>query len=78
MGKIRNGYMIKLTKQQIERQDFVDNQIFELIRKLLPSSKKIDWDVEAIGAVRDAIREQIVNKQKLMSETQFYPYLRMK
>ena len=47
--------MVWLTKKQIERQDFVDNQIFELIQKLLPSSKQIDWDIEAIGAVRDAI-----------------------
>lgn len=76
MGKIRNGYMIKLTKQQIERQDFVDNQIFELIQKLLPPSKQIDWDIEAISAVRDAVGEQIVDK-KLMSEMQFYPYLKI-
>ena len=66
---------MRLTKQQIERQDFVDNQIFELIQKLLPS-KKIDQDIEIIGAVRDAIRKQIVDK-KFMSEKDFYPYLKM-
>lgn len=67
--------MIQLTKKQIERQDFVDNQIFELIQKLLPPSKKMDWDIEIIGAVRDAICEQVVDKQKIMSEGRFYPYL---
>lgn len=65
--------MIQLTKKQIERQDYVDNQIFELIQKLLPLSKKMDWDIEIIGAVRDVIQEQIIGKQKLMSEAQFYP-----
>lgn len=64
--------MVSLTKKQIKRQDFVDNQIFELLQKLLPTSKRIDWDIEAIGAIRDAISKQIVNR-KFMSETQFYP-----
>ena len=67
-----NKGMFKLTKQQIERQDFVDNQIFELMQKLLPPSKQIEWDIEAIGEIRDAIRKQIVDKQKLMSEVKFY------
>jgi len=49
--------MGKLSKQQINRQDFVDNQIFELTQKLLLPSKNIDWDIEAIGAIRDAIEE---------------------
>ena len=68
-----NKCMLKLTKQQIKRQDFVDNQIFELIQKLLPRSKQIKWDIETIGAVRDAIQEQIVDKQKVISEARFYP-----
>jgi len=64
--------MSKLTRQQIERQDFVDNQIFELMQKFCPSSKQIEWDIEAIGAIRDAIRGKIVSK-KIMSEVEFYP-----
>lgn len=69
--------MIQLTKKQIERQDYVDNQIFELIQKLLPPSKKMNWDIEVIGIVRGTIQEQIVDKQKLMNEAQFYPYLKI-
>lgn len=69
--------MPDLSKQQIKRQDFVDNQIFELIQKLLPQSEQIKWNIEMIGAIRDAISGQIINK-KLMSEAQFYPYLKMK
>ncbi|MFH1564586.1 MAG: hypothetical protein ABIC82_01925 [bacterium] len=52
----------KLTKQQINRQDFVDNQIFELIQKFLPPSKQIDWNIDMVGAVRNTMREQLVNK----------------
>ncbi len=69
--------MPKLTKPQIKRQDFVDNKVFELLQEFLPQSKTMQWDIEAIGAVRDAIREQIINKQKVMSEEQFYPYLKI-
>ncbi len=66
-----------LTKKQIERQDFVDNQIFELIQKFAPSSKKISWNIETIGTIRDAIGKQIIDK-KFMNEIKFYPYLRTK
>ena len=68
--------MPRLTKKQIKRQDFVDNQIFELMQKLLPASKTVEWDIEAIATIRDVIQEQIVDKQELMSEVQFYPYIR--
>jgi hypothetical protein len=65
--------MKQLTKKQIERQDFVDNQIFELIQKLLPPAKQTEWNIEEIGEVRDTIQRQIVDNQKATSETKFYP-----
>ena len=67
--------MKTLTKLQIERQDFVDGEIFELLQEFLPPFQKMEWDIEAIGAIRDAIQVQIVDKQKLMTEAQFYPYI---
>ncbi|KKS38547.1 MAG: hypothetical protein A3G49_06575 [Candidatus Sungbacteria bacterium RIFCSPLOWO2_12_FULL_41_11] len=69
--------METLIKQELERQDFVDNEIFELIQKLLPADKQLEWNIEIIGDVRDAIQEQIVDKQKAMSEEQFYSYLKI-
>lgn len=63
-----------LTKKELERQDFVDNEIFALIQKLLPTNKKLEWDIELIGAVRDAIRVEVIHR-KIMSEMRFYPYL---
>ena len=62
--------MSQLTKQQIQRQDFVDNQIFELIQYLTPSIK-IKWDIEMIGNIRDLIQIQLIDK-KIISETKFY------
>lgn len=65
--------MTEFTKKQIERQDFVDNEIFELLQRLAPSVK-IKWDIEMIGNIRDSIRTQLIDKQILISETKFYPY----
>jgi len=39
--------MTGLTKKQIERQDFVDNEIYELVQTLNPSGQVIDWNIEA-------------------------------
>lgn len=68
--------MAQLTEKQIKRQDFVDNEVFELIRRLAPAAK-IKWDIEMIGNVRDLIQIQLVDKQKLTNETKFYPYLKI-
>lgn len=66
--------MGQLTNLQIQRQDFVDNEVFELIQRLAPSAK-IKWDIEMIVNVRDSMQAQIVDHKKLMSERKFYPYL---
>ena len=65
---------MSLTEQQIERQDFVDNAIFNLINELIPSNKEMEWDIELIGEVRDAILTKLVEKG-LCSEQEFYPYI---
>ena len=65
-----------LTKQALERQDFVDNEIFQLIKHLIPKSTQLKWDIEMISAVRHATMKQIVYK-KYMSEAKFYPYLKI-
>ena len=68
--------MKTLTRKELDRQDFVDNEIFELIQRLLPADKKLKWDIEIIGSVRDAMQDQIINKQAV-SKKQFYPYKRI-
>ena len=64
----------ELTDQQITRQDFVDNVIYNLINELIPSDKEMVWDINAIGEVRDAIQAILVGRG-LCTEQEFYPYI---
>lgn len=66
---------MELTNKQIERQDFVDNRIFELIQELNPSQTEIDWDIEMIGEVRDCV-QNILGEKVSVSEDDFYPLLK--
>ncbi len=63
-----------LTDEQLKRQDFVDNRIFELLSKLSPEPAKPEWDIELIGQIRDSVEDILVDRLKLMSEMEFYPY----
>jgi hypothetical protein len=65
---------MKLTKKQIERQDLVDNLIYELLQSLNPTDKFIDWDIEMIANIRDKIQYYIIIKTNC-SEQGFYPYI---
>ena len=67
--------MEELTHGQIERQDFVDNGIFDLIQNLNPTSTETEWDIEVIGQIRDHIRYLLVEKLQICDEMSFYPYL---
>lgn len=63
--------MKTLAKQ--ERQDFVDGEVFRLIKKLIPETTSFERDIDIIGDVRDTIRRKIVREKKLMTEQEFYP-----
>ena len=65
---------MELTTQQIERQDIVDNAIFNLINELIPSDNEMEWNIEAIGEIRDAIQSRIVTKG-FCTKQEFYPYI---
>jgi len=67
--------MKELTDKQIERQDFVDNAIFNLIQSLNTTDKAINWDIEMIGEIRDVVTEWYVHRLGITSEQIFYPYL---
>jgi hypothetical protein len=45
--------MHNLSEDQINRQDFVDNQIYDLVKRLIPSAREIEWNIEMIGDIRD-------------------------
>ena len=75
MPKIdKNLKNMELDKKQLERQDFVDNSIFELLQSLNPTDKSFDWDIEMIANIRDEIQYYIIEKVNC-SEQEFYPYI---
>ena len=61
-----------MTKRQIERQDFVDNKIFALIREINPTARTISWDIEMIGNIRDSLVCELEKKLGI-SEFEIYP-----
>jgi len=65
--------MQNLSDEQLRRQDFVDNGIFDLVKKLIPSRKKIEWNIEMIGDIRDTIQHWLVDRYKIVDELEFYP-----
>lgn len=65
---------MELKTKQIERQDFVDNAIFKLINELIPSDNEMEWNIEAIGEIRDSIQSQIVTRG-FCTKQEFYPYI---
>lgn len=65
--------MQSLSDDQIKRQDFVDNCIFNLVKRLNPSTREIEWDIEMIGDIRDTIRHWLVDKYKMVNGFEFYP-----
>jgi hypothetical protein len=67
--------MQELTDKQIDRQDFVDNAIFQLVQTVNPTDRSIEWNIEMIGEIRDVIREWIVERMEMTDEQNFYPYL---
>jgi hypothetical protein len=71
----------ELTDKEIERQDVVDDEIYDLICNLFPfeSLRHIEWDIEEIGEIRDIlinIYESVSMAWGLeWNEKEFYPYI---
>ena len=67
---------IEMSDEQIGRQDFVDNAVFQLIRDINPTSKKPSWNIEMIGEIRDNVRHWLVERLGICDEMSFYPYIK--
>ena len=65
--------MENLTDDQLKRQDFVDNEIHNLVKRLVPSKRAIEWNIEMIGNIRDTIQHWLIDKYKIVDELEFYP-----
>jgi hypothetical protein len=67
--------MNTLNDNQLKRQDFVDNAIYELLHNVNPSEREIEWNIEMIGGIRDLIRLWLVERLAITDEMTFYPYI---
>jgi hypothetical protein len=65
--------MENFTEDQINHQDFVDNEIYDLVKRLIPTSREIEWDIEMIADIRDTIQHWLVDRYKIVEEFEFYP-----
>ena len=52
-------------KKKIERQDLVDNTIFQLMKDLNPSKQEIKWEIHYINEIRLALSNLYVDVLKL-------------
>ena len=68
----------ELTEAQLERQDWVDNCCHGFLQEMAAlAGKDIEWDMEHLGEVRLVAQEIVVDKLKLMTEMEFYPYIEL-
>ena len=65
--------MVRLRDSQLERQDFVDNAIYGLLRNVNPSEQDVAWNIEIIGDIRDRICYWLVERLEVTDERTFYP-----
>lgn len=71
--------MTQLTKLQIEKQDIVDNYIYEVLLNFARMESgndryELDWDIEEISDVREVVMDILI-KHGLTTEMKFYPYM---
>lgn len=66
----------ELTRAQLRRQDEVDNAILELVRSLAPQGAPVEWDAEMVYTIRDKIEYWLCERLGVMSDMEFYPYLK--
>ena len=62
----------QLTQQQMDRQEFVDDLIYDLISEL--AGMEIVDATDLIGSVRDFISAEF-NDLGIMPEKEFYPWI---
>lgn len=72
----------ELTLNQIQRQNFVDNEIFNLVKRLIPEKYDIelDWNIQWISDLRINIENKIIEILEIDNnidkfEMEFYPFL---
>jgi hypothetical protein len=70
---VKGSAMESFSEEQLRRQDYVDNEIYDLVKRLIPAFKEIEWNIEMIGDIRDTIQHWLVDQYKIVDELEFYP-----
>lgn len=72
-----DDYQEYFTREDRERQDAVDNEIFNGIKGVLKlvgiDEDQIPWDIETIGIIRDTIIEFAIDNDFISEEYELYP-----
>jgi DNA polymerase sigma len=63
----------EFTKKELERRDFVDNSIMELINKLNPTSTEIKYNAHIVSKICNALVDIYTNDLHICTERAFYP-----
>ena len=66
----------ELTDEEIKRIDFVQNETFEYLKRLLPAdkAKKLEFDTDMLTYIAESVAE-VFDEKGLMSESECYPYV---
>ena len=49
------------------------NQIYDLVKRLIPTASEIEWNIEMIADIRDTIQCWLVGRYKIVEELESYP-----
>jgi hypothetical protein len=65
----------ELTDKEVERIDFIQNETFEYLKRLLPEDKaaKLEWDVDMLTYIIESA-EEVLEERGLCTPEEFYPY----
>lgn len=64
---------LELTDEEMERIDHIQHLTYDYILKMLPDGKAVEWDLDLIDEVIEAVWEAIKDRD-ICTEGQFYPY----
>jgi len=62
-----------LTDAELERNDYIHNEIFDLINRLNPAGTELEWDISIIAEIADDIEDYLVAKG-ICTAKEFSPY----
>ena len=49
------------------------NQIYDLVKRLIPTASEIELNIEMIADIRDTIQCWLVDRYKIVEELESYP-----